>query len=148
MSDVKNILVPTDFSEYSDRALAQAADIAGKFKAKIYLLHVIDDLQQCAVDYCISEEVMEQVRQKSEITSREKLQKEVDKISAAKGIEVVFDVKVGRPYDVILEEQKSNKIDLIVIGSHGRTGLIKHLIGSVAEKIVRHAGCPVLVVRA
>lgn len=143
----KSILVPTDFSEFSDRAVRQAADIAEQNNAKVFLLHVVDKLQQCAIDYCIPIETMMKVQSDSEKEATKKMQEEVDKIVKAKKIEVVFDVKSGVPYEEILKEQQERKIDLIVIASHGRTGILKNLIGSVAERVMREAKCPVLLVR-
>lgn len=143
----KSILVPTDFSEFSDRAVRQAADIAEQNNAKVFLLHVVDKLQQCAIDYCIPMETMMKVQSDSEKEAAKKMQEEVDKIVKAKKIEVVFDVKSGTPYEEILREQQERKADLIVIASHGRTGLLKTLIGSVAERVMREAKCPVLLVR-
>ncbi len=143
----KTILVPTDFSEFSDRAIKQAVDIAEQNKAKIYLLHVVDRLQQCAIDYCIPLEVMQKVQGESEKEATKKMQEEANKILQSKKIEVSFDVKSGTPYEEILTEQQERKIDLIVIASHGRTGILKSLIGSVAERVMREAKCPVLLVR-
>jgi len=60
---------------------------------------------------------------------------------------VTFDVKSGTPYEEILKEQQERKADLIVIASHGRTGILKSFIGSVAERVMREAKCPVLLVR-
>lgn len=143
----KSILVPTDFSEFSDRAVQQAVDIAEQNNAKIFLLHVIDKLQQCAIDYCIPLETMMKVQSDSEKEAAKKMQEEADKILKAKKIDVVFDVKSGVPYEEILKEQQERKADLIVIASHGRTGLLRTLIGSVAERVMREAKCPVLLVR-
>lgn len=143
----KTVLVPTDFSEFSDRAVRQAVDIAEQNNAKIFLLHVIDKLQQCAIDYCIPLETMMKVQSDSEKEASKKMQEEVDKIMKAKKIDVVFDVRSGIPYEEILKEQQERKADLIVIASHGRTGLLKSLIGSVAERVMREAKCPVLLVR-
>ncbi|MCU0555543.1 MAG: universal stress protein [Syntrophales bacterium] len=143
----KTVLVPTDFSEFSDRAVRQAVDIAEQNNAKIFLLHVIDKLQQCAIDYCIPLETMMKVQSDSEKEASKKMQEEVDKIVKAKKIDVVFDVRSGIPYEEILKEQQERKADLIVIASHGRTGLLKSLIGSVAERVMREAKCPVLLVR-
>jgi nucleotide-binding universal stress UspA family protein len=81
-------------------------------------------------------------------TSTAKLQEEVKKITASsEGLDIIFDIKRGHPYETILTEQEDKKIDLIVIASHGRTGLMKHLIGSVAEKVLRGARCHVLLVK-
>ena len=144
----KNILVPTDFSEYSDTALNKAIDIAGQYKAKIHLLHVIDlNISQCAADYCLSGELVEQLQADSIRAANEKLQKEVASIAEAKKLEIVFDVESGVPSEVILREQQEKGIDLVVIASHGKTGLLKQLMGSVADKVVKGAKCPVLVVK-
>ena len=143
----KNILVPTDFSEHSDRALKQAVDLAVQHQAKIYLLHVVEGIQQCAIDYCLKEEVVRRVELDSAEASRKKMKEEIDRISKQRGVDIVFDIKIGNPYETILKEQEDKKADLIVIASHGKTGLMKHLIGSVAEKVVRSAKCPVLLVK-
>jgi nucleotide-binding universal stress UspA family protein len=143
----KSILVPTDFSEYSDRAIKQAVDIAEQNNAKIYLLHVVDRLQQCAIDYCIPVETMMKVQSDSEKEASRKMQDEAKKITQAKKIDVTFDVKSGVPFEEILKGQQERKADLIVIASHGRTGIMKSLIGSVADKVMREAKCPVLLVR-
>jgi len=142
----KNILVPTDFSEYSDRALKQAVDIASEHNSKIYLLHVVDEIIQCAVDYCLDAAVVDQVEKQSMVFAEEKLKKEVKMISASKDLQVISDVKKGDTYQTILKEQKDKGIDLIVIASHGKKGLIKHL-GSVADRVLRGAKCPVLLVK-
>ncbi len=144
----RSILVPTDFSKFADAALKSAVDLASAFRAKIYLLHVIDKgLQECFIDYCLSYAETERLKLDSEKTSRERLEKEVKAIGAAKDVDIVFDIQTGVPYENILKEQKEKGIDLIVIASHGRTGIMKQLLGSVAEKVVRGAECPVLVVR-
>jgi universal stress protein A len=143
----KAILVPTDFSEYSDRAIKEAVDIAAQNNAKIYLLHVVDKLQQCAIDYCIPIETMMKVQSDSEKEAVRKMQEEANKILQSRKIEVAFDIKSGTPYEEILKEQQERKADLIVIASHGRTGILKSLIGTVAERVMREAKCPVLLVR-
>jgi universal stress protein A len=144
----KNILVPTDFSKFADAALKKAVDIATQSDTKIYLLHVIDEqIQLCAVDYCLSQELVKQLEKESIKASRDKLQKEASAIIKAKKIKVIFDVKNGVPSEVILSEQKAKKIDLIVIASHGKTGILKQLMGSVADKVVKGSKCPVMVVK-
>jgi len=149
MFEPKNILVPTDFSAYANEALRIAVDIAKKYNAKIYLLHVITEiLYECGVDYCLSDADLVEIEQVSMKTSTAKLQEEVKRIkAAAEGLDIIFDIKRGHPYETILTEQEDKKIDLIVIASHGRTGLMKHLIGSVAEKVLRGSKCHVLLVK-
>ncbi len=80
--------------------------------------------------------------------TEERLQKEVDTVAEAKQIEITFDIQKGHPAEVILQEQRAKEIDLIVIGSLGRSGVLKHLIGSVADKVISGAACSVLVVKA
>ena len=144
----KKILVPTDFSKYSDAALKKAIDMAGRHDAKIYLLHVIDKgLQDCAIDYCLDFKVIEAIKKNSLIEAKTKLKKEVDEIARKKKVKITFDIKRGFPAESILSEQKAKKIDLIVIASHGRTGLLKQMIGSVADKVVKGASCPVMVIK-
>ncbi len=144
----KHILVPTDFSKYSDMALKTALDIAKQYNSKIYLLHVIDrQVQECAVDYCLNYEVVQMLKKESLKTSKDNLKKEADAIAKGKNIKVAFDVKTGNPAEVILSEQKTKKIDLIVIASHGKTGMLKQFMGSVADKVVKGAKCPVTVVK-
>lgn len=145
----KKILVPTDFSEHSDKALKQAMDIAEKYNAKIYLLHVIDkNIQQCVTEYCLPNETMVQLERESLAKSQEMMSDEVSKISPRPHVEIEYDIKRGVPYDEILKEQEDKNIDLIVIASRGKTGITRHLLGSVADRVTEKAKSPVLLVRA
>ncbi|MEN6432418.1 MAG: universal stress protein [Smithella sp.] len=146
----KKILVPTDFSVYADNALKQAADIAKQNKAKIYLLHVIDDgFQQCAVDYCLNEGDVQKILKDSIKNAKEKLQQEAKKVTDNNSsIEIVYDTRRGIPYEEILKEQEEKGIDLIVIASHGKTGILKNLMGGVVDKVMKRAKCQVLLVRS
>jgi len=142
----KNILVPADFSEYSGKALKKAVEIASEHKSKIYLLHVVDEVMQCAVDYCLDISLVKQIEKQSLNFAKEKLQKEAEGFAKSKGIRIIVDVKMGDTYETILKEQKDKRIDLIVIASRGKKGLIHHL-GSVADKVMRGAKCPVMLVK-
>lgn len=150
MFDPKNILVPTDFSSYSDMALKQAIDIAKEHKSRIYLLHVIDDgFRQCTVDYCLDEGTVEKVISDSMVNAKDKLEKEAKKITEGNsGVEIIIDAKRGVPYEEIIKEQENKGIDLIVIASHGKTGILKNLMGSVADKVMKRAKSPVLLIRS
>ena len=144
----KKILVPTDFSKHSDNALSNASDIAEKYNSKIFLLHVIDNtVQQCAVDYCIPNEVMEKFNTDSFISSRELMKNEVRNFAQDHAVEIEYDIKNGNPYEEIIKEQENKDIDLIVMGSHGKTGFIKHMMGGVAERVLRNATSQVLMVK-
>ena len=148
MKALQRILVPTDFSQYADKALEQALLLAKQFNAQIYLLHVVEDIQQCGADYCLPEEWLNQYRLSSVNASKQKLRNEVEKYAEARGIQITADVKIGRPYVEILKEEQEKKIDLIVIASHGKTGFLQHLIGSVADRVSHGAKSQVLLVKA
>jgi len=141
------ILVPTDFSEYSDRALRQALDIAKQYGAQVYVLHVLreefyrfDDLGNIADTW----QVMENSRLAK---TKENLQKQLDKFPQAKEVEVNADIRRGLHYEAILEEAEQKGIDLIVIASLGQSGIAKYLIGSVARNVLKGAKCPVLLTK-
>jgi nucleotide-binding universal stress UspA family protein len=146
----KNVLVPTDFSAYADNALKQAMDIAKQNNAKIHLLHVIDDgFQQCAVDYCLNEGAVQSILKDSIKNVKEKLQQKAMIITDSNSsIEIVYDARRGIPYEEILKEQEEKGVDLIVIASHGKTGILKNLIGGVVNKVMKRAKCQVLLVRS
>jgi universal stress protein A len=141
------ILVPTDFSEFSDKALKQALDIAKQYKAKIYVLHVIHEQVYCGGDYCFTAAEMHQVKESTLTAARESLQKQLDKFPEAKEVEVITDVSNGLPYEAILKEAEDKGIDLIVIASLGRSGIAKYLIGGVARNVLKGSKCPVLLTK-
>jgi nucleotide-binding universal stress UspA family protein len=143
----KKILVPTDFSKFSDNALKQAYDMAKEYKAKIYLLHVIGIIQTCVIEYCIDQQTIDALDKKAIKATEDMMQKQIKKVVKSKDIEIIPDITKGTPYQEILKEQQSKKIDLIVIASHGMTGILSHLMGSVAERVLRGAKCPVVLVK-
>ncbi|MEN6465011.1 MAG: universal stress protein [Syntrophaceae bacterium] len=144
----KSILVPSDFSEFSDRALQKAVDLAREYKSRIYLLHVIDEgLQQCVADYCLTDEVMKKMEANDRAASQNLLERQVGRIPDAAGLDISFDIRKGYPPDEIIKDQKEKNPDMIVIASHGRTGLLHNLLGSTTDKVLKNANCPVLLVR-
>lgn len=143
----KRIVAATDFSEHSDRALRYALDIAGACEAQVFLVHVVQTIQQCVTDYCISERTVRQIEELSTQASREKMRKEVENLTRIRRVGITFDVRTGNPAEEILKEQEDKKAELIVVGSHGRSGFISHITGSVADRVVHQARCPVLLVR-
>lgn len=139
MSPIKHILVPTDFSEPSERAVAAAIDLARAFDARITLLHVwslpsigyaeglawpIDDLQQAAREALAAAQ-----------TRVAKLYPKTESV-----------LLEGNEWKQILETAKKRDCDLVVMGTHGRRGLPRLLLGSVTEKVVRLCPVPVLTV--
>jgi nucleotide-binding universal stress UspA family protein len=147
MTQLKRILVPTDFSQHSERAAAYAVELARRYEAEdVHCIHVSDipaDLLATSTYYVTgpSEQYIEQVREES----RKGLDEFVRKNLAGMPVKTAF--LEGRPFVEIIRYARTNKIDLIVIATHGRTGLKHVLFGSVAEQVVRKAPCPVLVVK-
>lgn len=148
MSAPKSILVPTDFSEYSDVALKKAVELAEQYNSKIYILHVINkEMERCYFDYCITAELLNQLEEQSVKASNDKLQKQADDITQTHNLDVAFDVQIGDPSEIILREQQDKDIELIVIALHGKSGLLKNLMGSVASKVIKGSKCPVMVIK-
>jgi len=142
------ILVPTDFSEYSDKALKQGLDIAKQYNAKLFLLHVIPrDVHRCMGDACLGDDVIRDIETQITAKAHADLQAQLDKFPQSKEVSVTVDVGRGAPYDAILREAEEKGIDLIVIASLGRTGIARFLIGSVARNVLKGAKCPVLLTK-
>jgi universal stress protein A len=143
-----NILVPTDFSEHSDRALDQALDIAKQYNARVYLFHVIHlVIYRCAIDYSISEDMIGELKRQAVDAAHDSLKKQLEKFPQSREVEVRTGIATGIIYDEILREAKEKKIDLIVIASLGQSGIAKYLIGGVARNVLKGAKCPVLLTR-
>jgi universal stress protein A len=144
----QKILVPTDFSEDSEAAFLTALNIAAKYRSSIYLLHVISSSAHLNMaDYCLDANNMNRILNESSVSSNEKLQAIIDKSQQSGDIKVVPTVRRGHPCEEILKEASERKIDLIVIASHGKTGLQKYFIGSVTERVMKDVNCPVLLIQ-
>lgn len=142
------ILAPTDMSPHSDKAVKQAVEIARQFGAELYLLHVVQDpVQQCTIDYSVSEGLLMQLKNELIESAKKGILKQVEKFPESKDIPITTDVKSGTPYDMILQEEAERGIDLIVISSLGTTGMAKYLMGSVARHVLLGAKCSVLLVK-
>jgi universal stress protein A len=145
----RKILVPTDFSEDSDLAFRMALSIAATHQARIFLLHVISNtVQQSLSDYCLDQSILNRVLNESIVFSNEKLKEVIDRVQESGNIKIISNVRKGQPYEEILNEAVERTIDLIVIASHGKTGFKKYFIGSVTEKVMNEAKCPVLLIRS
>ena len=142
---IKKILCPTDFSETSEKSLDYALFLAKAHQAQLVILHVVDHLQGFDHYEILALTPME-IAQKMEKRANENLDDLLTRIEGAVSAEKA--VRNGKTSVEICEAAREAQADIIVIGSHGRTGLSHVLIGSVAETVVRHADCPVLVVRA
>jgi nucleotide-binding universal stress UspA family protein len=145
--NMHRILVPLDFSPSSDQALAYAAALAEEFGASLALLHVIEDRLMTGpwpAEIYLGE--LPKLRQDL-VKEAERRTLECLESLNAKGITATGEVLIGGPSHVILEQAATMGVDLVVMGTHGRTGITHLLIGSVAERVIRHAPCPVFVVR-
>ena len=142
---IKTILFPTDFSHGARAAMDYAIAMARDYKAKLVLLYVIQDISiaEWYIPSSISAADLVEDMQKSADREMEKWGAE----AAAKAPAVEQLVVRGVPFVEIIRMAKEKQADLIVIGTHGRTGIDHMLFGSTAEKVVRKSPCPVLTVR-
>jgi universal stress protein A len=142
--DIQSILVPTDFSAPAVKALHQAVALAKQFGAKIILLNVVEPIG-ATPDFAYNPMVLES--EKVMAATNDHLKRLVKKEQLEEIVEKTV-VRNGVPYSEISAAAKSLKCDLIVIATHGYTGLKHVFLGSTTERVVRHATCPVLVIRA
>jgi nucleotide-binding universal stress UspA family protein len=144
MINLKTILVPSDFSECSDAALRYGLELARRFNADLHLLHVVQDpVTQPWAAEGFSVPVFEVVDE-WRTRAAERLAAAVPDADRAR---VTIVSVVATPYAEILDYAAKHAVDLIVMGTHGRGGVSHLLLGSIAERVVRRAPCPVLTVR-
>ena len=157
------ILVPTDFSPHSAEALLVAASIGERFSSTLLILHVISkDVEEHAIHahlghmsspllgyFSESADVPADVQETVAIDLRDRAHTAIQEFIPSDfnyhPIELL--VSVGAPYEQILQAATDQHVDLIIMGTHGRTGLSHTLLGSVAERVLRLASCPVLTVK-
>ena len=144
---IKRILYATDYSKASARALDQAVQLAKQNAAELLVVHVLEPVTPYVTgdDYGSTELYLrlEETTKKEAQSSMHKLMQKLQKLKVkAKSL-----LLKGSTHDQIIKAAKSRKADMIVIGTHGRTGLTKLFMGSVAGKVVSTAQCPVLTVR-
>jgi nucleotide-binding universal stress UspA family protein len=147
MIGIKNILVPTDFSPTSDAALMYGRELAGRFGATLHLMHVVDNLQMLAMGEAYYGEALAGLQATTEAHARQRLA-ELATDSDGSGPPIRPAVMTSTvPTLAIVEYAKNHAIDLIIMGTHGHGPLTHLIMGSVAERVVRVAPCPVLTVR-
>jgi universal stress protein A len=145
----KTLLVPHDYSPCADRAVALAADLARHHGARIVLAHVTD-LHGLTADALVPDRESGQMVRADAYARAEatrELERRADSLRAAE-LPVDIAIGFGDVADQILELAGETKADVIVMGTHGRSGLSQLLVGSVAEKVVRQAPVPVMTLRA
>jgi nucleotide-binding universal stress UspA family protein len=143
---VNNILVPVDFSDHSQKALAYASEIAQSYNAQLQVLHIIEETMHPAFSVTGKSSIFDLVPGIKD-DSRKRAEKMLEEFVSDKVKSKVF-VQGGRAANDIIKFAKENSTDLIVIATYGLTGLEHMLLGSVTEKVVRMAHCPVFTVKS
>ncbi len=147
---LKRILVPTDFSDHADHAFLHAAAIAMWSGAELVVLHVVEKFMDHSLLYSdvwpFQKPVKDYYRELEERTAL-RLSERLDEIAGGGPVFRVI-VTTGLPAAEIAVVAESEGVDLLVIATHGRSGIAQALLGSTTEKVLRRAGCPMLVVRS
>lgn len=146
----KKILLPTDGSEYANKAAEQAIWIAKQSGAELMVINVIETSSLVGLP---AEDLIVRIREMLKEEGQKSLEKISDMVAASKvedpcqkDVKLTLDIKEGSPSDVIVKTVKEEGIDLVIMGTSGKHGLDRFLLGSVTENVVRSASCPVLVV--
>jgi nucleotide-binding universal stress UspA family protein len=142
---ITRILVPIDFSRDADAAFAYALDLAKAMGASVSLVHIVEDPVAAGV---WSSEIYTAEIAGLQINLVKDAEQRLREYAAAKDPAITTEVRTGHAAREVLDYAKAQGIDLIVMGTHGRTGLAHVVMGSVAERVVRLAPCPVLTLRA
>ena len=147
MKSIKRILYATDYSKASGRALDEAVNLAKQNKAELWVVHVIEPLATyvSGEDFGGAELYMriEETTMRDAQASMTKLMQRLKRL----GVKAKSLLLKGAPHEQIVKAARSKKADMIVVGTHGRTGLSKLFLGSVAGRVVSTAQCPVVTVR-
>ncbi|QIB73797.1 universal stress protein [Halogeometricum borinquense] len=138
------ILVPTDGSDCANAAVDHAADLASKYDAEVHILYVVDVRVSGQGQWALDTETVYEAGQEHGQAVVEQVAEQLE----SKAVAVKPVVKTGVPGREIREYVDEEACDLVVMGTHGRTGLDRYLLGSVAERIVRTSDVPVLTVRS
>jgi nucleotide-binding universal stress UspA family protein len=142
---IKKVLVPIDFSDYSKSALKYAVNFAKSFNAEIILIYVVEPVIY-PPDFSMGQIAMPSITTEWDDRAKDELAKLAkNEISGVNSVKTV--IKTGKPFVEIIETAKEEDVDLIIIATHGHSGVEHILFGSTAEKVVRKAPCPVLTLR-
>ena len=145
MIKIDRVLVPIDFSDYSNQALKYGQELCDKFDAELHLLHVLEVYLASAPQFTLGLALPHLNEESSEL-----VMEQLNKLPGDDGASektVVRATAHGSPFVEIVKYAGEHNIDVIVMATHGRAGLKHVFIGSVAENVVRQAPCPVLIVR-
>ncbi len=142
MDMYKKILVAVDGSEVSRNAFRHAVELTKQNNGTLTVIHIVPQIETMDIETFKPESL-----RKGMIKEGEKILSEIVELAAKSGITIQSSVEEGYAFEKICEVADKSNADLIVMGSHGRTGIGKVLIGSVTERVISKAGCPVLVVK-
>lgn len=146
MPQITRIVVPIDFSEYSKKAFRYAIDFARTFHAEMVLVYVVEPIVYPA-DFSFGQVALPSMERELLERGQEQLKNLIDKEVPA-GIVARSLVRSGKPFVEIIQVAKEENAELIIIATHGHSGIEHVLFGSTAEKVVRKAPCPVLSIRS
>jgi nucleotide-binding universal stress UspA family protein len=144
--EIHSIVAPTDFSAHSQKAVRYACGIAERLGSELHLVHILSEILPAGPDPLMMPVMPPEYYKENEDRARETLGRLLDPAWGSPH-SVVTAVRWGSPVETIVSYAIDHRVDLIVIATHGRTGLSHVLLGSVAERIVREAPCPVLTIR-
>jgi len=147
MFNPTSILVPTDFSKESDMALITAIDLAEKYKAKIEVLHVLDEIDGCVADYCIPENERDALRKRMMEAAKKKLDEQIGKIPKKKGFTINEKIRVGNQVDEIVREVDENKIDLLVTAPHEQHKPWHMFFSHLTDELASKSKCETLLLK-
>jgi nucleotide-binding universal stress UspA family protein len=142
---INRVLVPIDFSDYSKNALKYAVNFSRCFNAKVYLVYVVEPVVYPA-DFSMGQVALPEIDMDLNARAKEELET-LAKREIGENEEITTIIKTGKPFIEIIETAAEIDADLIIIATHGHTGVEHILFGSTAEKVVRKAPCPVLTLR-
>ena len=143
--EIKKILVPIDFSDYSKNSLKYAVNFADQFNSEITLIYVVEPVIY-PPDFSMGQIAIPSVNAEWDLKAKEELEK-LAKQEIPESVKVSVKIKTGKPFLEIIDTAAEENVDLIIIATHGHSGVEHILFGSTAEKVVRKAPCPVLTLR-
>ena len=146
MMEIRAIMVPTEFSEHSKESVRYACGLAERLGSELHMVHILSEILPTGPDPLLMPVMPPEYYEENEKRAKETLD---HLLEPAWGMprSVVRGVRWGSPVEVVVAYAMEHRIELIVISTHGRTGLSHVLLGSVAERIIREAPCPVLTIR-
>ncbi|HNW28982.1 MAG TPA: universal stress protein [Spirochaetota bacterium] len=143
----KRILVTTDFTDESDSALREAVGIGEQFRSTVYLLHVIPEIEQCAVDYCLAEQEIIAEKNKLRKEAEQMMDEMVRRVAPDSMVQIVKEVRFGNTVDEIVSAERERAVDLVMAAPHRKR---RHWLGEthpLMRDLVSRSVCETMLVR-